>query len=143
MYGSGGTSLALHLNHLNGLSKEILASECRPFVHVLSHWRRRSDRIDCCKLTEKISYVSSCLVSVAGQKHLFFTHDINKLYALLLFFQALKDSKLKGLKQRYLLNTGNLCLCRCKFLCKTLQYSSGTELDKLVCTVCNHLFNDI
>ena len=71
--GTGGTGFGLHLNHFDGLAKDVLLTFSGPFIDILGHRRRRSDRINGGHFTEHVGNMGRSLVTVACQK-LFFCH---------------------------------------------------------------------
>ena len=71
VYGTGSTGLRLHLNHLYGLTEDVLATLRSPLVHVLCHGRRRGDGVNSGNLREHISHVSCCIVTITSDKFLF------------------------------------------------------------------------
>ena len=54
MYSTSGASLRFHLYDVYLLAKQVFLALCCHFVYILSHWRRRRNRIDC-------SYISKCV----------------------------------------------------------------------------------
>lgn len=72
--GTGSTPFALHFLNVNGTSEHILAACGRPFIDIFSHCRRRCDGIDGGYLCEQIADMGGCLVAIASQEFLFFTH---------------------------------------------------------------------
>ena len=75
VYGAGGTGLALHLRHFNGLAPEVLLPMGGPLVDVLGHRGGRGDGVDGGMLAEQISNVRRCIVTIAGDEFLFVCHN--------------------------------------------------------------------
>ena len=69
--GTGGTGFGLHLDHFDGLAKDVLLTFSSPFIDILSHRRRRSDRINGGHFTEHVGNMGCSLVTIACQKFLF------------------------------------------------------------------------
>ena len=75
VYGAGGTGLALHLRHFDGLAPEILLPMGGPLIDVLGHRRGRGDRVDGGMFAEQVSDVRGGEVTITGDEFLFFCHD--------------------------------------------------------------------
>ena len=73
--GTGSTSLGLHFLNTDGLTPQVLAAAGSPLVNVLRHGRRRGDGVDSSYLGEHIAHMSRSLVTITGDKFLFFCHN--------------------------------------------------------------------
>ena len=71
---TSSTSLRLHFLNTDGLTPQVLTTTCSPLVDMLRHWRRRGDGVDSSYLREHIAHVSRSLVTITGDKLLFFSH---------------------------------------------------------------------
>ena len=71
---TSSTSLRLHLLNHDSIAEQILSALCCPLVHMLRHWRRRSDRIDGSHLAEHVSHMSGTGITIPCHKFLFFCH---------------------------------------------------------------------
>ena len=60
------TCLRLHLRNLNRVTEDVLESLCCPLIRMLSHRRRRGDRIDSRDIGERIRRVRRRLVTIHG-----------------------------------------------------------------------------
>ena len=66
VYSTCCASLGLHFYNANLLTKKVLSTLGRPFVHNLSHRRRRSNRIDTSNIGKCIRDVRSSGVAIHG-----------------------------------------------------------------------------
>ena len=80
--GTGCTGFGLHLNHFDGLAKDVLLTFSGPFIDILGHRRRRSDRINGGHFTEHVGNMGRSLVTIACQKFLFCHNTYLNVYEL-------------------------------------------------------------
>ena len=78
VYSTGSTSFGLHFHDLDRTTKDVLLSMGSPFIADFSHRRRRSDRVDCGNITERIGSIRSGGVTIHGLK--FFCHCSKPLF---------------------------------------------------------------
>ena len=73
---TGGSTFRLHFLHQNGFTEDVFTSCGSPFINILSHCRRRSDRINGRNFRKHVAHVSGSLITITGQEFLFFTHNL-------------------------------------------------------------------
>ncbi len=64
--GTCGTGFGLHLDHLNGVAKDVFAAGGSPLVNVVGHGRRRGNGIDASYFSKSIADVGGSSVTVHG-----------------------------------------------------------------------------
>jgi hypothetical protein len=66
--GTGGTSLRLHLNDLNGVAKDVLAASSGPLVNIVGHGAGGGDGVNASNLGKGVADVGGSGVAVHGFK---------------------------------------------------------------------------
>ena len=64
VYSTSSTSFRFHFDYFYFFTENIFLAICRPVVNPVSHWRRRSDRINTSYFSKSICNVSCSLVSI-------------------------------------------------------------------------------
>ncbi len=66
--GTGGASLGLHLDNLNGGAEDVLLASSCPLVDIVGHGAGRGDRVNARHLSKRIRHVRRGVVTVHGLK---------------------------------------------------------------------------
>ena len=82
MYSSCSTCFRFHLDHANLLAEEVFLSMCRHLIHMLSHRRRRRNRINSRDIRKSIGDIGGSGIAVHGFHlfaHVLFCSPLNEI----------------------------------------------------------------